>query len=152
MRIRPGCLVGLDYVLRLDDGQVVDASSPEAPLLYVHGEGQILARLEQALDGLRVGERRELLLDPDEGFGEGPPRAIEELPRAAFPAGTELTPGEEVVLQGPGGEKLPLRIVAVEGNRVAVDVSLTGRRLRLDVTVREVRAPPRPEPSAPDPR
>jgi FKBP-type peptidyl-prolyl cis-trans isomerase SlyD len=149
MRIREGCLVGLDYVLRLDDGQVVDASSPEAPLVYVHGEGQILARLEHALEGLREGDRRELLLDPGEGVGEGPQRAIEELPRAAFPASAELAPGQEVVLEGPDGEKLPLVVVAVDGNRVAVDLSLAGRRLRLEVTVREVRAPPEAEAPAP---
>ena len=102
--------MGLDYVLRLDDGQVVDASSPEAPLVYVHGEGQILPRLEHALEGLREGDRRELLLDPGEGVRARGRRArIEELPRAAFPADAELAPGQEVVLEGPDGETAPPR-------------------------------------------
>jgi FKBP-type peptidyl-prolyl cis-trans isomerase SlyD len=142
MRVRPGCVVALDYVLRLDDGAVIDASSPEAPLTIVHGEGQVLPGLEQALEGLAPGDTRELVLPPGEGFGHVDASAVEEVPRAAFPDDAQLEPGRELVLEGPGGESVRFVITAVDGDRVLVDLRhpLAGRTLHLEVTVREVRA------------
>jgi FKBP-type peptidyl-prolyl cis-trans isomerase SlyD len=142
MRIGPGSTVAFDYVLRLDDGAVLDASSPEAPLTIVFGEGQVLPGLERALAGLAPGDRREVVLAPGEAFGDLDPRAVEVVPRSAFPEDVELAPGRELVLEGPGGETVRFGVTAVEGDHVLVDLNhpLAGRTLRLEVTVREVRA------------
>jgi FKBP-type peptidyl-prolyl cis-trans isomerase SlyD len=141
MRIEAGCEVGLEYVMRLEDGRVLDASSPEAPLRYVHGEGQIFRGLERALDGLEEGDYREIVLRADEAFGARDPAGIDVVPRSAFPDDVELDRGQELMLQGPDGETIPFSIVDVKGDEVIIDLNhpLAGKSLRFDVTVREVR-------------
>jgi FKBP-type peptidyl-prolyl cis-trans isomerase SlyD len=141
MRIEAGCEVGLEYVMRLEDGRVLDASSPEAPLRYVHGEGQIFRGLERALDGLEEGDHREIVLRADEAFGARDPAGIDVVPRSAFPDDVELDRGQELMLQGPDGETIPFSIVDVKGDEVIIDLNhpLAGKALRFDVTVREVR-------------
>ena len=52
MKIEKGSVVAIDYSLHLGDGKVIDASAPGDPLTYLHGEGQIVPGLEQALEGL----------------------------------------------------------------------------------------------------
>lgn len=141
MRIAPGCEVGLDYVMRLEDGRVLDASSPHAPLRYVHGEGQIFRSLERALEGLEEGARRQIVLPPEEAFGEHDPAGIDTVPRRAFPEDVELERGQELMLQGPDGDVIPFSIVEVQGDQVVIDLNhpLAGKTLHFDVTVREVR-------------
>jgi FKBP-type peptidyl-prolyl cis-trans isomerase SlyD len=141
MRIESGCEVGLDYVMRLEDGRVLDASSPEAPFRYVHGQGQIFRGLERALEGLAEGDSREIVLRPEEAFGARDSAGIEVVPRRAFPDDVELDRGQELLLQGPDGETIPFSIVEVQGEEVVVDLNhpLAGKTLRFEVTVREVR-------------
>ncbi len=50
LTIKDGVVVSLEYVLRLDDGEIVDASEGE-PLDYLHGYKQIIPGLEKALTG-----------------------------------------------------------------------------------------------------
>ena len=141
MRIEPGCVVGIEYVMKLDDGQVLDASSPDAPLTYVHGEGQLLPGLERALTGLERGDRREIVLSPHEAFGERDPAGVDTVPRAAFPDDVELTDGQELMLEGPEGDAIPFSVLGVDGEDVIVDLNhpLAGKTLRVTVVVRDVR-------------
>lgn len=143
MRIEAGCDVGLEYVMKLEDGRVLDASSPEAPLRYVHGEGQIFRGLERALEGLEEGDHREIVLRPEEAFGPRDPAGIDVVPRSAFPDDVELARGQELLLQAPDGDTIPFSILEVKGDEVIVDLNhpLAGKTLVFDVTVRHVSAP-----------
>ena len=82
-----GLAVGIDYSLHLGDGRVVDSSEPGQPLTYLHGEGQIVPGLESALAGLSVGDQKQVVVAPAEGYGEHDPRGLQEVPRSAFPPG-----------------------------------------------------------------
>ena len=143
MKISNGQVVGIDYSLHLGDGEVVDASSPGEPLTYLHGEGQIVPGLESALEGLDVGERKQVVVSPSDGYGEHDPRGIQEVPRTAFPPGFEPKVGMELTAEGPQGEPVPFVVREVKLEAVVIDLNhpLAGKTLHFDVTVREVRAP-----------
>jgi len=73
----PGDEVELDYVMRLDDGSVIDSSLETGQRLRFRiGEGQVPAGLEEGVVGMRLFGRRELIVPPALGYGaEGvPPR------------------------------------------------------------------------------
>jgi FKBP-type peptidyl-prolyl cis-trans isomerase SlyD len=142
MKISNGNVVGIDYSLHLGDGEVIDASEPGAPLTYLHGEGQIVPGLETALEGLAVGERRQVVVSPADGYGEHDPRGLQEVPRRAFPADLEPKAGMELTAEGPRGEPVPFVVREVKPESVVIDLNhpLAGKTLHLDVTVREVRA------------
>ena len=53
MKISKGSVVSLEYKLHFGDGVVVDASEPGDPLVYMHGESQIVPGLERELERLR---------------------------------------------------------------------------------------------------
>jgi FKBP-type peptidyl-prolyl cis-trans isomerase SlyD len=141
MNISNGSVVGIDYSLHLGDGEVVDASSPGEPLTYLHGEGQIVPGLENALTGLAVGDRKQVVVDPAEGYGPHDPAGIQEVPRRAFPPNFEPKPGMELTAEGPRGEPVPFVVREVRPETVLIDLNhpLAGKTLHFDVTVREIR-------------
>ena len=96
MKIANGTVVGIDYSLHLGDGKVIDASEPSEPLTYLHGEGQIVPGLESALEGLSVGDTKQVTVQPKDGYGEHDARGVQEVDRSAFPPGFDARPGLEL--------------------------------------------------------
>lgn len=146
MKIVKGSVVHLDYSLHLGDGKVVDCSEPGEPLTYLHGEGEIVPGLEDALEGMSAGDQKRVVIEPDEGYGEHDPRGLQQVPRDAFPEGFEPAVGMEFTAQGSDGDAVPFSIVKVTPDSVLIDMNhpLAGKRLHFDVTVRDVR-PATPE-------
>jgi FKBP-type peptidyl-prolyl cis-trans isomerase SlyD len=140
MRIANGTVVEIDYTLHLGDGQVVDQSEGE-PLAYIHGEGQIVPGLEQALAGADVGDKRQVVVAPTDGYGDHDPRGVQEVSRQAFPDDFEPKPGMQLVAQAPSGEPVQFVVQEVRPDTVLVDFNhpLAGKTLHFDVTVRQVR-------------
>ena len=141
MKIANGTVVGIDYSLHLGDGQVIDASSPGEPLTYLHGEGQIVPGLESALAGLDVGERKQVVIEPADGYGPHDPAGLQEVPRKSFPPDFEPKAGMELTAEGPRGEPVPFVVREVRLETILIDLNhpLAGKTLHFDVTVREVR-------------
>jgi FKBP-type peptidyl-prolyl cis-trans isomerase SlyD len=142
MRIEKGRVVDIDYSLHLGDGKVVDQSGPGEPLTYLHGEGEIVPGLESALEGAQVGDRKQVVIAPAEGYGDHDPSGIQRVPRQAFPADFLPQVGMELSAQGPDGDEVAFVIQGVEPDAVTIDLNhpLAGKTLHFDVTVREVRA------------
>jgi len=142
MKIVSGSVVGIDYSLHLGDGRVVDASEPGQPLTYLHGEGQIVPGLESALEGLSVGDRKQVVVPAGDGYGEHDARGVQEVERAAFPPAFEPQVGMALTAEGPDGESVPFTVREVRPGSVVIDLNhpLAGKALHFDVTVREVRA------------
>jgi FKBP-type peptidyl-prolyl cis-trans isomerase SlyD len=141
MKIAKDRVVELEYRLHLGDGQVIDSSEPGKPLSYLHGRGQIVPGLEGALEGMDVGEGKQVVVAPSQGYGEHDARGLQEVPRAMFPADAQLSPGMRLAAQTDGGEVIPIGIHEVKAQTVVVDLNhpLAGKTLHFDVTVRGVR-------------
>jgi FKBP-type peptidyl-prolyl cis-trans isomerase SlyD len=143
MRIEDGKVVGIDYRLHLGDGEVVDESSPGDPLTYIQGQGQIVPGLEKALEGLAVGDEKQVVVSPGDGYGEHDARGVQEVPRGAFPEGATPEVGQQYYAHGQDGEPIPFLVREVGPGTIKVDFNhpLAGKTLHFDVKVREVRAP-----------
>ena len=134
-------IVQIDYSLRTDAGDLVDSSEDEGPLSYLHGSGQIVPGLERALMGLAVGDARDVIVEPVDGYGERDPDGVFGIPKTAFPDAAALEVGASFVGEDEEGNSLPVRVIALEGDTVVVDANhpLAGERLHFHVDVRAVR-------------
>src|SRR3569832_1198592 len=56
MRVAKHKVVSIDYTLTDGQGTVIDSSSGQQPLVYIHGLGNIIPGLEVALEGKSTGE------------------------------------------------------------------------------------------------
>lgn len=140
MKIANGRVVALEYRLHLGDGEVIDQSAPGQPLAYLHGHKQIVPGLEGALDGLGLGETKQVVVSPEQGYGVHNPEGVRTVPRTMLPPGFTPQVGQTLMAQTEEGN-IPLRIQTVNPDSVVVDLNhpLAGKTLHFDVTVREVR-------------
>jgi FKBP-type peptidyl-prolyl cis-trans isomerase SlyD len=141
MQVKKSCAVAIDYKLTIDDGIVVDASEKGQPLWYLHGAGNIIPGLEKQLEGLSVGDKKKVVVPPEEGYGTFDAARIHAVPKAQFPQGN-YTVGEHIIATAPDGTEVPARITATDAKTITLDFNheLAGKTLTFDITVAEVRA------------
>lgn len=129
------------YTLRDAGGRVLDTSRGAEPLTCVEGAGQIVPGLEQALRAMRPGERRQVVVPAEEGYGLRRDDLIGRVPRAGLPIDGEVKVGDRFQA-GPDPRHAPIvTVMALEGDEVVLDANhpLAGRELRFDVELTAAR-------------
>lgn len=140
-RIRPERVVSLAYELRDDQGNELEIRTPENPLVFIHGRGQLLTSVEKTLEGQTPGFAKTIRLDPSDAYGAYRPELVAEMPTAAFPKDREIAVGMKFDTAGPDGRPLVVRVVEVDEKSVTLDGNhpLAGVALVFDLRVLEVR-------------
>lgn len=141
MQIDKHSVVTIDYTLTAPDGQVLDSSRGKQPLTYLHGVGGIIPGLEAALAGKTAGDKINVVIPPEQGYGQKDPQMVQAVPREMFKGAPEIKPGMQFQAQSPQGPRV-VTVVAVTDKEVTVDANhpLAGMELKFDVDVKEVRA------------
>lgn len=141
MKVQKDAVVAIDYTLRDEQGEVLDESG-DAPLHYLHGHGNIVPGLEQALEGLEAGGSTRTTVAPADGYGERDDGRMMTVPRGDLP--DEIEPQVGMVLSGqtPDGHAVPLWITELKDQAVVLDGNhpLAGRALDFEVEIKSVRA------------
>ena len=140
MQIARNRVAIVHYTLRDEHGTVIDSSSGRAPLAYLHGKGNLIPGLEQALEGKAAGDKLDVTVAPELGYGSRDERLVQVVPRNQFGGAGGLAAGMQVRASGPRGSRL-VTVVKVERDFVTVDGNhpLAGRTLHFSLEVEEVR-------------
>lgn len=140
MRIEKNKVVSIDYKLTGNDGQVIDSSEGQAPLAYLHGNGNIVAGLEEALEGKATGDAVNVSVPPEKGYGVRDEAKLVEVSKDKLKGAAEIKPGMQFQAQTPSGQQI-FTVSKVAENSVTLDANhpLAGATLNFDVTVRDVR-------------
>jgi FKBP-type peptidyl-prolyl cis-trans isomerase SlyD len=135
-------VVAIDYTLSNDAGEVIDSSAGAEPLVYLHGAGNIIAGLENALAGKTVGDELEVSIEPEDAYGEYSAELITNIGREMFEGVEELEVGMQFHASAPDGGMQIVTVREVEGDQVTIDGNhpLAGQQLNFKVKVVEVRA------------
>ena len=141
MQIAANKAVSIDYTLTNDAGEVIDSSTGGAPLVYLHGAGNIIVGLEKALEGKQAGDELSVAIEPGEAYGEYSAELVATLNRSMFEGVDELEVGMQFHASGPDGGMQIVTIRDIEGDDVIVDGNhpLAGQRLNFQVKVVNVR-------------
>lgn len=139
--VAEGRVVSIEYVLRDAEGRELERAPEGEPLHYLHGAGEIVPGLEEALGGKRVGDRVEVRVPPEKGYG--PRRNIkpQQVLRSRFPADAKVVKGARFLMSRPDGRPIPVWVTKVQGRSIYVtpEHPLAGLTLCFDVTIRAVR-------------
>ena len=139
VRIGPDKQVTLHFALKLDNGDVVDSTFDKNPATFKVGDGNLLPGFEQAIYGLKAGDKRSLSISPEQGFGQGNPQNIQIMPRSQF-QDMELSEGLLVIFNDAANAELPGVVKAFDDSQVSIDFNhpLAGKALSFDVEIIEV--------------
>lgn len=130
-----GDTVRIHYTGTLTDGTKFDSSIGRDPLEFQLGSGQIIPGLDNAIQGMSVGETGQVTIPAAEAYGPHNPEAVQKVPRADIPAEIDLAPGLTLNAQRPDGQAMPVKVVEVTEAEVTLDANhpLAGEDLTFDV-------------------
>jgi len=133
-------VVGINYVVKTTEGQLLDESKDGNPLQFIFGRGMLIKGLEDALSGKVVGDKFSAEIKAADAYGERHEGLIQSVPRNLF-GDAEVSPGMQFRASTDNGEQSVI-IVDVSDEEVTVDGNhpLAGTDLNFDVEVVEVRA------------
>ena len=145
MKIGQNKVVEFCYELEVD-GNVVDHTTEERPLDYIHGTGSLLPKLEAHIEGMEPGAEFDVTLSPADGYGEVDPARIIDLPKAAFEVNGEvredlLVPGNTIPMMNSMGGVIPGVVLEVSADTVKMDLNhrMAGKTLHFTGKVLSVR-------------
>ncbi len=139
MQITDKKAASFHYTLTNEAGETLDSSAGAEPLTYLHGAGNIIPGLEQALEGKEAGEKFKVTIDAENAYGEKHPEMVQVVPKSMFD-GMAVEPGMQFQAQVSNGPGI-ITVIEVNGDEVTIDGNhpLAGEALTFEVEVTEVR-------------
>lgn len=139
MAIEENQIVSLEYEVK-DGSDIVDSNIGAAPLYFMFGKGQIISGLESGIQNMSIGDKADILIQPEDGYGELNPEAQQEVPKDQF-AGIELEEGMTLYGQGEDGSTTQVIVKSIGEENVIIDFNhpLAGKVLSFSVIINNIR-------------
>jgi FKBP-type peptidyl-prolyl cis-trans isomerase SlyD len=136
MKIAKNAVASIHYTLRDNTGKTIDSSNGGEPLIYIHGIGNLIPGMEEGLEGKIKGDKLNLKVSPEKGYGVKDEALTQKVPREAFGGQTV-----KVGMQFQTGNGGVVTVTHVSLDQITVDANhpLAGVELNFDVEVMEVR-------------
>jgi len=127
------------YSIMDENGEIVEQS--DLPIGYVHGaDGDIIKKLEKNMLGRKVGDKFEVQLSPEEGFGDLDPDLTFTDDMHNVPEQFREI-GAKVEMQNETGETREFTVSKIENGQLTVDGNhpLAGKNITFNITISEIR-------------
>ena len=138
--VQDNLVVTLDYKLIVED-EILESTEDGEPILFIQGIGQIIPGLENALYGMKVGDQKTVVVQPEDAYGEYDPESLQDAKKEEFSEEVPLDVGTFLDLADDEGDILSAQIIAAEEDTVTLDFNhpLAGKTLTFEITVTDLR-------------
>jgi peptidylprolyl isomerase len=137
---KPGDTVRIHYTGKLEDGTQFDSSEGREPLQFAVGGGQVIPGFDNAVEGMAVGDKKSVTIEPEEAYGQRHDELVQDVPKDQLP--DDLTPAVGMQLQAkdPSGQLMRLSVTAIDDESITVDGNhpLAGKTLNFDIELVEI--------------
>lgn len=140
MLVSRGDVVSVEYTIRLEDERVIESTVGEDPLVYTHGQDEILRGLESGLDGMALGAAKSVTVAPADAYGDIHPEGFFEVRRDRVPAEAQRV-GAKLETTAPDGRVVFPYVAEIRPEVIVLDLNhpLAGKTLVFDVKVVDIR-------------
>lgn len=143
--------VTINFIGKLEDGTLIDTTYEDpcdddecghehGPMELTIGEGDFYIPIEEALVGMSVGEKKSVVVSPDDAFGDYDSENIFSIKRDEF--ADDITPeiGLELEVTGDDDELYLVTIVEITDDEICFDTNhpLAGEELTYEVELVEI--------------
>ena len=142
-KVKEGDNVLVHYIGRLEDGTEFDNSRTRNEgkgLNFKIGDGKLLKGFNDAVIGLKVGEKANVILKEEEAYGKYIPEAIMNVKKTDFPPDMKFELNTLVQGQNPEGQPMQAKIIKIEEESVKLDLNhpLAGEGLSFEIELVDV--------------
>lgn len=148
MKVGKNKIVTLTYTLKFDDinGEIIQEVKEDRPFVHLFGNGTLLPKFEETLDGLEPEGSFAFGLTPKDGYGEFTNDAIIELEKSIFEKDGKVDEelvkvGNMITMQDQEGRPIDGRVMEIKEDKIIMDFNhpLAGKNLHFSGQVLEVR-------------
>jgi len=138
--VKDNLVVTLDYTLIVED-EILESTSDGEPIEFIQGIGQIIPGLEKALYEMKIGDKKTVVIEPDQAYGEYDEDSTEVAKKEEFSEEIPLEVGTFLDLEDDEGDILSAQIVEVDEETVTLDFNhpLAGKTLTFEITLSSLR-------------
>ncbi|HVT01833.1 MAG TPA: peptidylprolyl isomerase [Thermoanaerobaculia bacterium] len=135
-----GDTVKVHYAGTLEDGSKFDSSAGGDPFQFKIGSGQVIDGFEDAIIGMKVGDRKRTTIPAENAYGEHEPDLQFEVSRKQVPEGVEIHVGDFLEIGLPDGSSAPMKVADFNEAHVTLDANhpLAGKTLIFDLELLEI--------------
>jgi len=140
--VKSGDTVKVHYTGKLENGEVFDSSEGAEPLAFTVGVGEVIPGFDQALMGMTVGETKDVVIEPEQAYGNRIEELVQVIDRSQFNlGGAEPEVGMHIEMRTPDGS-IPLTITDLTDSTITLDANhlLAGERLHFSLRLVEIAA------------
>lgn len=159
---KQGDKVSINFIGKLDDGTIIDSTYPDpeheccgshddkdhdhcghesGPFELELGAKEFYIPIEEALVGMAPGEKKTLVISPEDAFGDYNTENVFNVPLSEFPV-DEITPevGLELEVDGDDDESFLATIIKVGDEELTLDTNhpLAGEELTYEFELVEI--------------
>jgi peptidylprolyl isomerase len=137
--VTEGKLVKVNYTLTVD-GNVVDSSKEGEPFEFEAGSSQVIPGFDEAIMGMKAGEKKSFQVSPEKGYGQENPKGIQQVPIDKMPSEMKPEVGMTLHATMPDGQVIPARIIEIKEDIIVLNFNhpLAGKTLKFEVEVIDV--------------
>jgi len=136
LTVEKDLVVTIDYSLEVN-GSEIDSG----PIQFIQGHGNIIPGLENQIEGMRLGDKKEVWVKAEEAYGHYNPELEFEVSRESFPEDFEIKLGQPMRMQDGQGNIFTGVAVAISDESVKMNLNhpLAGKDLLFKTKVTNLR-------------
>jgi peptidylprolyl isomerase len=139
---KDGDTVQVNYTGTLADGTVFDSSVGRTPLEFTLGQDQVIPGFEQAVLGMKVGEKKTVTIPAAEAYGPHLDTLVIQVPRDQIKLDGEIAVGQTLHATGPNGQQIQFLVLDISDNgTVTLDANgpLAGKDLTFEIELVKIK-------------
>ncbi len=130
----------IDYVLKNDQGEIIDATPEGNPFSFIHSANQVITGLEEALEGRSIGDEFQVTIHPDKGYGPRNENLVQDIPMKELEGIPDLKEGMMLQAHTPHGVEV-YQVVSLGTETAKLDANhpLAGQNLHFSIKIHGIR-------------
>ncbi|MFZ1024976.1 MAG: FKBP-type peptidyl-prolyl cis-trans isomerase [Limnoraphis robusta] len=137
-----GSKVKVNYVGKLENGDVLSSSTNNETLEFCVGEGEVISNLEQAIVGMTPGESKTITIPARQAYNSSDRESTLVVDRQSLPADISIEVGQQVYVRVPNVHaSIPAIIMEISESNIVLSVvnsSFGDENLIFDIELVEV--------------
>lgn len=132
---KSGDSVKIHYTGSLEDGTTFDSSEGREPLEFTLGSGQVIVGFDEAVTGMKTGEKKNVQIPADKAYGQRSEEMVITAPREQVPPDINPEVGQQLQMAGPDNQPIVVLITEVTDEHIILDANppLAGKDLTFDI-------------------
>ncbi|MDB4882522.1 MAG: peptidylprolyl isomerase FKBP-type [Gemmatimonadetes bacterium] len=138
-KAKQGDTVRVHYTGTLTNGDEFDSSQGGDPLTFTLGAGTVIAGFDDAVEGMGVGEKKRVTIEPEDAYGPRRDELTLRVPRDELPKDLELHEGAQLRME-QDDQVMVVTVRELDDESVTLDANhpLAGEALTFSLTLVEI--------------